>query len=96
MMLISQPLKHLANYPSICFFLNKRNPCEIEFNLTIELNFQANIDLSLEGGPNGIREASVMRYKEKRRTRLFSKKIRYQVRKVNADQRPRMKASVRF
>ncbi|KAJ4816116.1 Zinc finger protein CONSTANS-LIKE 2 [Rhynchospora pubera] len=51
----------------------------------------ANIDLSLEGGPNGIREASVMRYKEKRRTRLFSKKIRYQVRKVNADQRPRMK-----
>ncbi|XP_078175504.1 chloroplast import apparatus 2 isoform X2 [Carex rostrata] len=51
----------------------------------------ANIDLSLDGGPNGIREASVMRYREKRRTRLFSKKIRYQVRKVNADQRPRMK-----
>ncbi|KAJ9128414.1 hypothetical protein P3X46_035059 [Hevea brasiliensis] len=40
---------------------------------------------------NGIREASVLRYKEKRLTRLFSKKIRYQVRKVNADQRPRMK-----
>ncbi|KAK4792968.1 hypothetical protein SAY86_023403 [Trapa natans] len=38
-----------------------------------------------------VREASVLRYKEKRRTRLFSKKIRYQVRKVNADQRPRMK-----
>ncbi|CAA6671142.1 unnamed protein product [Spirodela intermedia] len=43
----------------------------------------------------GVREASVLRYKEKRRTRLFSKKIRYQVRKVNADRRPRMKASVR-
>lgn len=42
------------------------------------------------GGP---REASVLRYKEKRRTRLFSKKIRYQVRKVNADRRPRIKAS---
>ncbi|XP_042498640.1 protein CHLOROPLAST IMPORT APPARATUS 2-like isoform X2 [Macadamia integrifolia] len=48
------------------------------------------IDLFPENG--GVREASVMRYREKRRTRLFSKKIRYQVRKVNADQRPRMKA----
>ncbi|KAJ9162786.1 hypothetical protein P3X46_022532 [Hevea brasiliensis] len=48
----------------------------------------AQIDLFSE---NGVREASVLRYKEKRRTRLFSKKIRYQVRKVNADQRPRMK-----
>ncbi|KAA8522716.1 hypothetical protein F0562_009122 [Nyssa sinensis] len=49
----------------------------------------AQIDLFSEGG--GLREASVLRYKEKRRTRLFSKKIRYQVRKVNADRRPRMK-----
>lgn len=49
----------------------------------------AQIDLFSEGG--GVREASVLRYKEKRRTRLFSKKIRYQVRKVNADRRPRMK-----
>lgn len=37
------------------------------------------------------REARVMRYKEKRRTRLFSKKIRYEVRKLNAEKRPRMK-----
>nr|DAD45945.1 TPA_asm: hypothetical protein HUJ06_004175 [Nelumbo nucifera] len=50
----------------------------------------AQIDLFSE---NGVREASVLRYREKRRTRLFSKKIRYQVRKVNADRRPRMKAS---
>ncbi|EPS64862.1 hypothetical protein M569_09916, partial [Genlisea aurea] len=49
----------------------------------------ANIDLFSENG--GMREASVQRYKEKRRTRLFSKKIRYQVRKVNADLRPRIK-----
>ncbi|KAJ4833187.1 hypothetical protein Tsubulata_016058 [Turnera subulata] len=49
----------------------------------------AQIDLFSENG--GLREASVLRYKEKRRTRLFSKKIRYQVRKVNADRRPRMK-----
>ncbi|CAK9158701.1 unnamed protein product [Ilex paraguariensis] len=37
------------------------------------------------------REARVLRYREKRRTRLFSKKIRYEVRKLNAEKRPRMK-----
>ncbi|PQM41090.1 zinc finger protein CONSTANS-LIKE 7 [Prunus yedoensis var. nudiflora] len=37
------------------------------------------------------REASVLRYKEKRQSRFFSKKIRYQVRKLNADKRPRLK-----
>ncbi|KAG9445073.1 hypothetical protein H6P81_016413 [Aristolochia fimbriata] len=37
------------------------------------------------------REARVMRYKEKRQSRLFSKKIRYQVRKLNAEKRPRLK-----
>ncbi|KAL3367939.1 hypothetical protein AABB24_009019 [Solanum stoloniferum] len=37
------------------------------------------------------REARVARYREKRRTRLFSKKIRYEVRKLNAEKRPRMK-----
>ncbi|XP_027939547.1 protein CHLOROPLAST IMPORT APPARATUS 2 isoform X2 [Vigna unguiculata] len=37
------------------------------------------------------REASVLRYKEKRQNRLFAKKIRYQVRKLNADKRPRIK-----
>lgn len=42
------------------------------------------------GGDSG-REARVMRYREKRRTRLFSKKIRYEVRKLNAERRPRMK-----
>lgn len=42
------------------------------------------------GGDRG-REARVLRYREKRRTRLFSKKIRYEVRKLNAERRPRMK-----
>ncbi|XP_051147509.1 zinc finger protein CONSTANS-LIKE 16 [Andrographis paniculata] len=37
------------------------------------------------------REARVLRYREKKRMRLFSKKIRYQVRKLNAEKRPRMK-----
>ncbi|KAK6126562.1 hypothetical protein DH2020_039705 [Rehmannia glutinosa] len=50
----------------------------------------AQIDLFPEN--RAARGAIVLRYKEKRRTRLISKKIRYQVRKVNADQRPRMKA----
>ncbi|CAM0944360.1 unnamed protein product [Alopecurus aequalis] len=40
---------------------------------------------------DGWREERVSRYREKRRTRLFSKKIRYEVRKLNAEKRPRMK-----
>ncbi|XVE58772.1 hypothetical protein DITRI_Ditri04bG0196000 [Diplodiscus trichospermus] len=43
------------------------------------------------GNTDGEREARVTRYREKRRTRLFSKKIRYEVRKLNAEKRPRMK-----
>ncbi|KAE9599506.1 hypothetical protein Lal_00039514 [Lupinus albus] len=43
------------------------------------------------GSKLGQREASVLRYKEKRQSRLFSKKIRYEVRKLNAEKRPRMK-----
>ncbi|GAV85026.1 CCT domain-containing protein [Cephalotus follicularis] len=39
----------------------------------------------------GQREASVLRYKEKRHNRLFSKRIRYEVRKLNAEKRPRLK-----
>ena len=42
-------------------------------------------------GVEGEREARVSRYREKRRTRLFAKKIRYEVRKLNAEKRPRMK-----
>ncbi|GMY15334.1 zinc finger protein CONSTANS-LIKE 16 [Fagus crenata] len=45
----------------------------------------------LGGHVDGDREARVSRYREKRRTRLFSKKIRYEVRKLNAEKRPRMK-----
>lgn len=52
-------------------------------------------EVQVQGGGEewkmGKREASVLRYKEKRRNRLFSKKIRYQVRKLNAEKRPRIK-----
>lgn len=37
------------------------------------------------------REAKVSRYRQKRRKRLFAKKIRYEVRKLNAEKRPRIK-----
>ncbi|XP_010551268.1 PREDICTED: zinc finger protein CONSTANS-LIKE 16-like [Tarenaya hassleriana] len=48
------------------------------------------VGLTMAMGDVG-REARVSRYREKRRTRLFSKKIRYEVRKLNAEKRPRMK-----
>ncbi|KAK9050058.1 hypothetical protein SSX86_030973 [Deinandra increscens subsp. villosa] len=46
---------------------------------------------SESGAMIGNREASVQRYKEKRRNRLFTKTIRYEVRKLNAEKRPRIK-----
>ncbi|KAE8732412.1 Chloroplast import apparatus 2, putative isoform 2 [Hibiscus syriacus] len=46
----------------------------------------------LSEAEGGVREASVLRYKQKRHTRLFSTKIRYQVRKLNADRPPRIKS----
>lgn len=52
-------------------------------------------DMGIMNGHGGVvdeeREARVLRYREKRQTRLFSKKIRYEVRKLNAEKRPRMK-----
>ncbi|XP_008799931.2 zinc finger protein CONSTANS-LIKE 7 [Phoenix dactylifera] len=45
----------------------------------------------MEGKEVRNREARVMRYKEKRRSRHFSKQIRYEVRKLNAEKRPRLK-----
>jgi hypothetical protein len=42
----------------------------------------------------GEREARVLRYKEKRRTRFFCKTVRYEVRKLNAERRPRMKVKI--
>ncbi|KAK4754864.1 hypothetical protein SAY87_008621 [Trapa incisa] len=37
------------------------------------------------------RVASVLRYREKRQNRLFAKRVRYEVRKLNAQKRPRVK-----
>ncbi|CAA7400723.1 unnamed protein product [Spirodela intermedia] len=51
-------------------------------------------DAAGEEKPVELREdrvARVMRYKEKRRRRLYEKRIRYEVRKLNAEKRPRIK-----
>ncbi|KAI7748602.1 hypothetical protein M8C21_012402 [Ambrosia artemisiifolia] len=53
--------------------------------------WNSNLSYGRVGGSGGGREARVSRYREKRRSRLFSKKIRYEVRKLNAEKRPRMK-----
>ncbi|KAI3827658.1 hypothetical protein L1987_01738 [Smallanthus sonchifolius] len=61
--------------------------------LSLKLNYDdtklTQIDLFSENGK--FREADVTRYKEKKNMHAFSKKIRYQVRKVNADKRLRYK-----
>ncbi|THU65413.1 hypothetical protein C4D60_Mb05t03360 [Musa balbisiana] len=45
---------------------------------------------SVEGESAPGREASMMRYKEKRKSRNFDKTIRYESRKVHADMKPRV------
>lgn len=57
-----------------------------EEELELELELKGKDDWKMRH-----REASVLRYKEKRQNRLFSKRIRYEVRKLNAEKRPRMK-----
>ncbi|CAH2036211.1 unnamed protein product [Thlaspi arvense] len=64
---------------------------QFEFNNTS--NFQL-VPPGIEGkkmSSRSEREARVWRYRDKKKNRLFEKKIRYEVRKVNADKRPRMK-----
>lgn len=63
----------------------------IPSNYNVEDAGSSTINEGTEAKTGGIREARVLRYKEKRQTRLFSKKIRYEVRKLNAEKRPRMK-----
>ena len=78
----------------LAMWSDREAPWMIDFKVP-----QMNDDLTSSGSDSaglvpdldGDRDARVMRYKEKRRTRLFSKKIRYEVRKLNAERRPRMK-----
>ncbi|XP_044504183.1 zinc finger protein CONSTANS-LIKE 6-like isoform X1 [Mangifera indica] len=70
-------------------------PCSNVGNLWSVPEMTSNDGSDAVGGKGGWkmehREASVLRYKEKRQNRLFSKRIRYEVRKLNAEKRPRMK-----
>lgn len=50
-----------------------------------------NSTMEEKGGRFRRREASILRYKEKRQNRLFTKQIRYDVRRLNAEKRPRIK-----
>ncbi|KAI4305406.1 hypothetical protein L6164_028774 [Bauhinia variegata] len=60
-----------------------------DYSLSMASYYMGEVPISEE--EKARREASVLRYREKRQSRLFSKKIRYQVRKLNADKRPRIK-----
>jgi hypothetical protein len=62
-----------------------------DFGLVPELGTCSQANSSSGDHGDGSRGARVTRYREKKRSRLFSKKIRYEVRKVNAESRPRMK-----
>ncbi|GMH12338.1 hypothetical protein Nepgr_014179 [Nepenthes gracilis] len=62
-----------------------------DFSFSMSNNYCMGEVPAVEEGRTTRREASVLRYKEKRQSRLFSKKIRYEVRKLNADKRPRIK-----
>lgn len=65
--------------------------CESDYYYQTYGEFGGGIGRQAVAGVEGEREARVSRYREKRRTRLFAKKIRYEVRKLNAEKRPRMK-----
>ncbi|CAH9139909.1 unnamed protein product [Cuscuta epithymum] len=76
------------------------DPYDSWFDLTEGRMVDAYVEMGAmrsNGHPRGAalmdeeRKERVWRYREKRRKRLFSKKIRYQVRKLNAEKRPRMK-----
>nr|XP_043608358.1 putative uncharacterized protein DDB_G0282129 [Erigeron canadensis] len=63
----------------------------IENNVTGKGNRDEELQAASLSAAMHHREASVQRYKEKRRNRLFTKTIRYEVRKLNAEKRPRIK-----
>ncbi|KAG0592933.1 hypothetical protein KC19_1G291600 [Ceratodon purpureus] len=62
-----------------------------DFGIVPELGTCSQANSTSGDHENGSRGARVTRYREKKRSRLFSKKIRYEVRKLNAESRPRMK-----
>ena len=60
-------------------------------NVSGSFKIKGEFDRKEDRRRSGHRKASVLRYKQKRQNRLFSKRIRYEVKKLNAEKRPRLK-----
>ncbi|XP_076930876.1 zinc finger protein CONSTANS-LIKE 8-like [Bidens hawaiensis] len=78
------------NYQEVIDAWSDRGSCRAnEFTHSNDNGYMGEVPVMDEAKTK--REASVLKYKKKRQNRLFSRKIRYQVRKLNADKRPRLK-----
>ncbi|KAK1412740.1 hypothetical protein QVD17_34228 [Tagetes erecta] len=79
------------NYQEVIDAWSDRGPCRADdfTHSTSDNGYMGEVPVLEEAKSK--REASVLKYKKKRLNRLFSRKIRYQVRKLNADKRPRLK-----
>ncbi|KAI7742871.1 hypothetical protein M8C21_024250 [Ambrosia artemisiifolia] len=81
------------NYQEVIDAWSNRGPCRADdfthSNSTSDNRYMGEVPVMEEAKTK--REASVLKYKKKRQNRLYSRKIRYQVRKLNADKRPRLK-----
>ncbi|XP_052198046.1 zinc finger protein CONSTANS-LIKE 7 [Diospyros lotus] len=76
-----------SNWKKDCWAVPERSSLSSSGDVPVRVKEEA----GEEGKAAGKREARVQRYKEKRQSRLFSKRIRYEVRKINAENRPRIK-----
>ncbi|KAI3760380.1 hypothetical protein L1987_50775 [Smallanthus sonchifolius] len=79
------------NYQEVMDAWSDRGPCRAEgvTHSTSDNRYMGEVPVLEEAKTK--REASVLKYKKKRQNRLFSRKIRYQIRKLNADKRPKFK-----
>jgi len=55
---------------------------------TVEDTGSSTMNNGMDANTGGIRESQVLTYEEKRQTHLFSKKIEYEVRNLNAEKQP--------
>ncbi|XP_073113039.1 zinc finger protein CONSTANS-LIKE 16-like [Elaeis guineensis] len=84
------PLNLSLNYQEVMDAWSERGPPWVEHSSISNANTCLVVEVpTMEERER--RKARILRYKEKRQSRLFSKKIRYEVRKLNAEKRPRLK-----
>ncbi|KAJ0765245.1 putative transcription factor C2C2-CO-like family [Helianthus annuus] len=84
------------NYQEVIDAWSDRGPCRADdfTHSTFDNRYMGEVPVMEEAKTK--REASVLKYKKKRQNRLYSRKIRYQVRKLNADKRPRLKVKTYY